>query len=617
MNGVEIEVFSDNFSTEVSCTNGPPDTTKTDAIDITDTDGGTDRTVFVISLTGGPFIDADDAEGDGDDEIEIALHAAGGTLDNFSPVGTSGSDRWRLGDTASSGQAVNLNMDERADPDSPIQPDADDITMEGVEVMQALNMGGGDDTIDARGNASPGSTESQFSGPWDTGSSTKQLVPAGGDDHLFSGVGSNWRLEGSLGSDEHVGGAGSDALHLGFGADADIAEGNSGTDTCTYLNHEADLTVDLRLTTAQNTVGAGIDTISGCENLSGGDEDDTLTGTDGSNVITGGENSFPGDVGNDTMLGLQGADTIDGSWGLDDTVSYAQGSTGPITVSLGTTAPQATGGAGTDTLVDLVNVNEPNSEPDVENLTGSQFGDTLSGNALDNLIDGGPGGDTINLGAGVDSFDAYDGAADTVDCGPGGEADTGVADSIGADALSDCESAVIDFSPQTSVNAHPPDGSTIGDPTPTYELTADESASFEYSVDGGTFTACGNPICTVAAQSDGAHTLRFRAKDLDENEHEDLTPIVRALRIDTVAPTARIAKRPPNKLTKPRARFRFAADETGVSFQCRLDRRGFKPCSARQRFRKLRAGPHRLRVRAVDRAGNIGPVAKDRFRVVL
>ena len=709
MNGDEIEVFSDSFTTEVLCINAPPNTTSTNAIDVTDIDGGTSRTFFLISLAGGPFISADDAEGDGDDEIEIALNAAAGTLDNFGPVGTSSSDRWRLGETASGGQAVNLNMDEPADLDAPLQPDADDITMEGVEVMQALNMGGGNDTLDARGDESPGSAEPQFTGPWDTGGSTKQLVPAGGDDHLFSGVGSNWRLEGSLGSDEHVGGAGSDALHLSQGTDADIADGNGGTDTCTYLNHESDLTVDLRLTTAQNTVGAGMDTISDCENLSGGDEDDLLIGTGGDNLVSGGENSFPNDVGNDTLLGLQGADIIDGAWGLDDTVSYAQGSTGPITVSLGTTAPQATGGAGTDTLTDDSSVNEPNTEPDVENLTGSEFADNLTGNGLENAIDGGPGGDTMNLGAGVDDFDAYDGAADTVDCGDG-EVDTGVADHVGADALVDCQNAVIDFSPQTSLGAGPADGSTITDTTPTYGLTADEGSSFEYSVDGGSFTACGNPVCTVAALSDGGHNLRFRAKDLDEHEHEDLTPVTRAITIDTTppavpaletdpdspandnsprirgnaaegtidvyanatcagspaetgtaaelagagiavnvaddtttqftaiardavdndsdcsnaitytedstAPNARITRRPPNRLQRRKARYRFSSNEAGVTFQCKLDRRKFKPCKARTLFKKLRPGPHKVKVRAVDAAGNVGPVARDRFVVL-
>lgn len=59
------------------------------------------------------------------------------------------------------------------------------------------------------------------------------------------------------------------------------------------------------------------------------------------------------------------------------------------------------------------------------------------GNAADNVIGGtnngdsltgGPGKDTINAMAGNDTFNAWDGAVDTINCGTG--ADIGDADSI-------------------------------------------------------------------------------------------------------------------------------------------------------------------------------------------
>ncbi len=50
----------------------------------------------------------------------------------------------------------------------------------------------------------------------------------------------------------------------------------------------------------------------------------------------------------------------------------------------------ATGGAGTDTLLNF------------ENLTGGSGNDTLTGNNLDNIINGGAGNDIINGGAGND-----------------------------------------------------------------------------------------------------------------------------------------------------------------------------------------------------------------------
>ena len=45
--------------------------------------------------------------------------------------------------------------------------------------------------------------------------------------------------------------------------------GAGGVDTVRYAAAAAGVTVNLSVTTAQNTVGAGLDTLSGFENLSG------------------------------------------------------------------------------------------------------------------------------------------------------------------------------------------------------------------------------------------------------------------------------------------------------------------------------------------------------------
>jgi CSLREA domain-containing protein len=91
------------------------------------------------------------------------------------------------------------------------------------------------------------------------------------------------------------------------------------------------------------------------------------------------------------------------------------------------------------------------------------------------------------------------------------------------------------------------------------------------------------------------------------------------------APGANADTRPPRTrilaATLPRrhpgvARFRFAADEVGSRFQCKLDRRPFRACRSPQEYRHLRHGPHVFRVRAVDPAGNVDPTpARRRFRV--
>lgn len=85
---------------------------------------------------------------------------------------------------------------------------------------------------------------------------------------------------------------------------------------------------------------------------------------------------------------------------------------------------------------------------------------------------------------------------------------------------------------------------------------------------------------------------------------------------DTRAPRTRIVARPPAKLSVGRARYRFRSSESKSKFQCRLDRAKWRRCKRKQVFRGLGAGDHRLRVRAVDRAGNTDrSPARDRFAV--
>jgi serralysin len=85
--------------------------------------------------------------------------------------------------------------------------------------------------------------------------------------------------------------------------------------------------------------------------------------------------------GNDTISGLGGADYIDGGAGID-TASYA---TSPSGVNVSLMTGMGTGGdAQGDTLVNI------------ENLTGSNFDDTLEGNAGNNKLVGGLGVDTVS-----------------------------------------------------------------------------------------------------------------------------------------------------------------------------------------------------------------------------
>jgi len=219
-----------------------------------------------------------------------------------------------------------------------------------------------------------------------TGDANDNIIKAGaGDDNVTAGNG----------NDTVDGGAGNDTL-----------SGGSGTDTLTYASATAGVTVDLSITTAQNTGGAGTDTISGFENLTGSSYDDNLIGTSVSNVIHGGD-------GNDKIEGGLSTDTLTGDGGTN-TLSYAN-SPSAITVSLATGASQSTGGEGTDTVSGFSNLNgsiyNDNLTGDANNniIRGFAGDDTLTGGGGDDILVGGAGNDSINGGSGTDTV-SYDDA---------------------------------------------------------------------------------------------------------------------------------------------------------------------------------------------------------------
>ena len=77
--------------------------------------------------------------------------------------------------------------------------------------------------------------------------------------------------------------------------------------------------------------------------------------------------------------------------------------------------------------------------------------------------------------------------------------------------------------------------------------------------------------------------------------------------VDTSPPDTKITKRPPKKTRKKRAAFKFTSTEPGSTFECKLDRKPYKPCSSPKRYARLKRSRHVFRVRAKDGAGNVDP----------
>jgi len=295
----------------------------------------------------------------------------------------------------------------------------DDIVDGGVG-DDIVTGGGGNDTLDGDAGTDSLSYAGAAGGVVvNLGVTTAQTTGAGTDTvtgfENLTGSAFADVLTGGAGSIRNIidGGAGNDLIGGGGGTGPDTMIGGAGSDTVTYAGAAGRVIVNLGLTTQQNSLGGGLDTLSGFEHATGSAFNDVLTGSEIANILTGGagidilnglagnDNLFGGD-GNDTLAGGDGDDRIDGGTG-SDVASYA-GAGAAVTVSLRVTTAQATGGGGSDTLIA------------VEGLIGSSFDDVLIGDGGNNSLVGGLGNDVIRDEAGTDLIDGGSGI-DTLDHG--------------------------------------------------------------------------------------------------------------------------------------------------------------------------------------------------------
>lgn len=222
-----------------------------------------------------------------------------------------------------------------------------------------------------------------------------------GDDLLDGGAGNDTITDGA-GSDTVLGGTGSDTIVAVPGAGNDSYDGGTGAatevDVVVYSQALAGIIVDLSLASGQarsqgttDAAGIGVDQLIGIEGVTATAFRDTLIGNDGNNVFSGreGADTIQAGAGDDVINGGDGDDLIDGGAGLDR-ASYSNATKG-VTVSLLISAAQATG-QGRDTLVGI------------ENLTGSDFADTLIGSDGANALNGGEGDDRLQGGLGNDEL---------------------------------------------------------------------------------------------------------------------------------------------------------------------------------------------------------------------
>lgn len=307
----------------------------------------------------------DDAiDGDAGTDTASALNAPGAVTIDIRAMTLSGA----------------AGSDTLSDVESGLGSAFDDMLV-GDDSANTLNGDLGFDTVDYSQShtgvsVNLGSESASGGGGSDTVLQAEAAIGTPYDDTLTGGTLAN-SLRGEGGADTLVGAAGNDSL-----------DGGPGADTASYSAQTLTVNIDLAAGTASG--GAGDDTLAAIENLIGGASDDVLNGDGGRNEIDGGS-------GLDSVTGRGGDDSLDGGSGID-TVDFSD-SGSAVDVDL---AHQRSSGEGEDTLAGF------------ENIHGSAYRDTLSGDTSANVIDGGEGRDVLISDAGNDSLEGGDGT-DTVD----------------------------------------------------------------------------------------------------------------------------------------------------------------------------------------------------------
>lgn len=290
----------------------------------------------------------------------------------------------------------------------------------------------------------------------------------------------------------------------------------------------------------------------------GGDILEALGGDDAL-LHNGGPDTLRGGAGNDLFLSVSICDgeTLEGGGGRDN-ASWARLPGEPVEarLDLGSAGEPGAGGPGCAS-------GELDALVGIEDLEGSGAGDVLHGDGGPNQLLGHKGPDTYFALAGADRILA--------------------------------NSAV-----------------GVPDPDPVIDCGADLDVAFvdipTAEFQDATAVEC-ETVIEAAPNDFNAPPEPPPAEPVPPSEAE----------VDATAPRTLVGHRPSRLLTVRRAprrvAFTFLADESGVRFRCRIDRRPYRDCSSPVAYR-VGLGRHVFKVFAVDAAGNrdLSP-APARFRV--
>lgn len=259
--------------------------------------------------------------------------------------------------------------------------------------VRAKNSGGTDATPAARSwevTKPPDGETCQGKAPTPVARSTKPdgtvvLTGTDGADVIIGTAGKD-QIFGKVGNDTICGGGGFDTISGGPGDDA--LDGGTGPNGLEY--GPATAAVSVNLATGKAT-GEGTDTLANFNEVYGSPQADTMVGNGAVNFLagSGGNDKLYGSGGDDLLRGGDGYDSFRGGVGNDTLEGQAGGGNAdyadaPSAVSVNLKAGSASGGAGSDKLVGLLDA------------TGSRYNDTIVGSSSSNSFVGGAGVDTAS-----------------------------------------------------------------------------------------------------------------------------------------------------------------------------------------------------------------------------
>jgi Ca2+-binding RTX toxin-like protein len=340
--------------------------------------------------------------------------------------------------------------------------DGDDrVTLTGMTVGGTIDLGSGNDRVDLSASEPTSSPFFRVYGGTGnddlTGSSIGDTLDGGDGNDILNGGGGNDHLYAGLGDDQLAGGTGDDRYYVLSGS-----QSNAGTDTIIELANEgldvvyvqegptlvpgptpanfyvlnAGAHVEILSTAFVNSVAAF--------HLTGNELGNRIQGNNGYNRLLGegGDDRLIGYAGNDILDGGAGLDVLDGGTG-DDRLYVDEGdlmverANEGLDVVYARTDYVLNAGAHIETLLAV-----SAAATDSIDLTGNELNNGLQGNAGANILLGGGGNDTLR---GLDGSDVLDGGAGSDRYLGGAGADTFRFSAVGDSPYGNSPDRILDF----------------------------------------------------------------------------------------------------------------------------------------------------------------------------